>query len=168
MKDHEVEIGPDGARCLGEREGLALAGQDKAAPLIPGDPDRPAADGWPVRLGDLLLEAVRRNRRLRVSVLSWDFAVVFALDREVLPLYRLPWKSHRRLRMVLDADHPPAASHHQKVVVVDDRVAYCGGIDVTTSRWDTREHPADPSSRLNPRGSAKVSSTRATSLMRTG
>jgi phosphatidylserine/phosphatidylglycerophosphate/cardiolipin synthase-like enzyme/membrane protein DedA with SNARE-associated domain len=121
-------------------------------PLIPGDPDRPAEDGWPVRLGDLLLEAVRRNRRLRVSVLSWDFAVVFALDREILPLYRLPWKSHRRLRLVLDADHPPAASHHQKVVVIDDRVAYCGGIDVTTSRWDTREHPADPSSRLNPDG----------------
>lgn len=133
---------------------VALLGWDvhSKTPLVPGDPDRPAADGWPVRLGDVLLEAVRRNRRLRVSVLSWDFAVVFALDREILPLYRLPWKSHRRLRLVLDADHPPAASHHQKVAVIDDAVAYCGGIDVTTSRWDTREHPADPSKRLNPDG----------------
>jgi phosphatidylserine/phosphatidylglycerophosphate/cardiolipin synthase-like enzyme/uncharacterized membrane protein YdjX (TVP38/TMEM64 family) len=133
---------------------VALLGWDvhSKTPLIPGDPDRMAADGWPVRFGDLLLEAVRRNRRLRVYVLSWDFAVVFALDREILPLYRLPWKSHRRLRLVLDADHPPAASHHQKVAVIDDNVAYCGGIDVTTSRWDTREHPADPAKRLNPDG----------------
>jgi phosphatidylserine/phosphatidylglycerophosphate/cardiolipin synthase-like enzyme/uncharacterized membrane protein YdjX (TVP38/TMEM64 family) len=121
-------------------------------PLIPGDPDRLAADGWPVRLGDVLLEAVKRNRRLRIDVLSWDFAVVFALDREILPLYRLPWKSHRRLRLVLDADHPPAGSHHQKVAVIDDKLAYCGGIDVTTSRWDTREHAADPAQRLNPDG----------------
>jgi phosphatidylserine/phosphatidylglycerophosphate/cardiolipin synthase-like enzyme len=84
--------------------------------------------------------------------LSWDFAVVFALDREILPLYRLPWRSHRRLRLVLDADHPPAGSHHQKVVVIDDKVAFCGGIDITTSRWDTREHPADPAKRQNPDG----------------
>jgi phospholipase D1/2 len=133
---------------------VTLLGWDvhSKAPLIPGAPDRVAADGWPVRLGDLLLEAVRRNRRLQIYVLSWDFAVVFALDREILPLYRLPWTSHRRLRLVLDADHPPAASHHQKVAVIDDKVAYCGGIDVTTSRWDTREHPADPSTRLNPDG----------------
>lgn len=135
---------------------IALLGWDihSKTPLLPGDGDRPAADGWPVRLGDLLLEKVRRNRRLRVHVLSWDFAVVFALDREILPLYRLPWKSHRRLRLVLDADHPPAASHHQKVAVIDDALAYCGGIDVTTSRWDTREHRADPASRINPDGRA--------------
>jgi phospholipase D1/2 len=133
---------------------IALLGWDvhSKTPLIPGDPDRLAADGWPVRFGDLLLEAVKRKRRLRVYVLSWDFAVVFALDREILPLYRLPWKSHRRLRLVLDADHPPAGSHHQKIVVIDEAVAYCGGIDVTTSRWDTREHPADPAKRLNPDG----------------
>ena len=71
---------------------VALLGWDvhSKTPLIPGDPERMAADGWPVRFGDLLLEAVRRNRRLRIYVLSWDFAVVFALDREILPLYRLP------------------------------------------------------------------------------
>ena len=120
--------------------------------LIPGDPDRLAADGWPIRFGELLLTAVKRKKRLRVFLLSWDFAVIFALDREMLPLFRLPWKSHRRLRFVLDDDHPPAGSHHQKVVVIDDKVAFCGGIDVTTSRWDTREHAAGDPRRTNPDG----------------
>jgi phospholipase D1/2 len=121
-------------------------------PLLPGDSNEPAADGWPSLFGDLLLESVKRKRRLRIRVLSWDFAVVFTLDREILPLYRLPWRSHRRLRLVLDADHPPAGSHHQKIVVIDDKVAFCGGIDITVSRWDTREHPAESSKRLNPDG----------------
>ncbi|HXV25080.1 MAG TPA: VTT domain-containing protein [Alphaproteobacteria bacterium] len=133
---------------------IALLGWDvhSRTPLLPGDPSVPAADGWPVRLGDLLLEAVRRKRRLRVHLLVWDFGVIFALDREVLPLYRLPWRSHRRLRLILDADHPPAGCHHQKLVVIDDKVAFCGGIDVTASRWDTREHSADPLARIDPDG----------------
>ncbi len=89
---------------------IAILGWDVhfKTPLLPGDPERPAPDGWPIRLGDLLLEAVRRKRRLRVHVLCWDFAMLFALDREILPLYRPPWKSHRRLRFALDGDHPPA------------------------------------------------------------
>ena len=74
--------------------------------------------------------------------------MVYVSSLRRVPLYRLPWRSHRRLRLVLDADHPPAGSHHQKVVVIDDKVAFCGGIDITTSRWDTREHPADPAKRL--------------------
>ncbi len=133
---------------------IALLGWDvhSKTPLLPGDPSLPAADGWPVRLGDLLLAAVRRKRRLRIHLLTWDFGVLFALDREVLPLYRLPWRSHRRLRLILDADHPPAGCHHQKLVVIDDKVAFCGGIDVTASRWDTREHPADPLARIDPDG----------------
>jgi phosphatidylserine/phosphatidylglycerophosphate/cardiolipin synthase-like enzyme len=36
-------------------------------------------------------------------------------------------------------------SHHQKIVVIDDRFAACGGIDMTSDRWDTPEHlEADP------------------------
>ena len=40
---------------------------------------------------------------------------------------------------------PLGASHHEKIVVVDDSVAYCGGMDLTLGRWDTQEHRAkDP------------------------
>jgi phospholipase D1/2 len=35
--------------------------------------------------------------------------------------------------------------HHQKIVVIDDAMAFCGGIDLTIGRWDTRAHLAvDP------------------------
>ena len=53
--------------------------------------------------------------------------------------------SGRRIRFAVDGDHPTGAVHHQKIVVVDDAVAFCGGIDLTIGRWDTRAHrPVDP------------------------
>eukprot|EP00026_Physarum_polycephalum_P002478 Phypoly_transcript_02485.p1 GENE.Phypoly_transcript_02485~~Phypoly_transcript_02485.p1 ORF type:complete len:671 (+),score=86.19 Phypoly_transcript_02485:289-2013(+) len=32
-------------------------------------------------------------------------------------------------------------SHHQKFVIVDKKIAFIGGLDLTTSRWDTQKHP---------------------------
>lgn len=44
-----------------------------------------------------------------------------------------------------DGQHPVGASHHQKLVVIDDIVAFVGGLDLTKGRWDTPEHrPGDP------------------------
>ena len=38
--------------------------------------------------------------------------------------------------------------------MIDDRVAFCGGIDLTIRRWDTAEHRADDARRRDPRGIA--------------
>ena len=38
-----------------------------------------ANDGFPEELGDFLNEVVKRRRGLEMFVLSWDFAMVFAL-----------------------------------------------------------------------------------------
>lgn len=101
-------------------------------------------DALPTRLGDFLNSLVRRKRHLHIHVLDWDFAMIFAPDREWLPLYKLDWTTHRRLHFRLDSHHPAGASHHQKIVVIDDRVAFVGGLDFTFGRWDTSEHrPAD-------------------------
>ena len=31
-------------------------------------------------------------------------------------------------------------SHHEKIVVVDRRIAFIGGIDLAFGRWDTHNH----------------------------
>ncbi len=111
-----------------------------------------AKDGLPEELGDFLNEVVKGRRGLRMYVLSWDFAMVFALDREWLPMYKLDWRTHRRLSFRLDDKHPAGASHHQKVVVVDDAVAFVGGLDLTHGRWDTPEHACDQPRRCDPDG----------------
>ena len=113
-------------------------------------------DGYPAELGEFLKEVVRRNPELRMYVLSWDFAMVFALDREWVPLYKLGWRTHPvpRLSFHLDDRHPPGGSHHQKVVVVDDAVAFAGGLDLTHGRWDTPAHRREEPNRLDSHGRA--------------
>ncbi len=110
-----------------------------------GDPAPVTDPTLPPALGDFLNTLVARKRDLEVYVLDWDFAMIYALEREVFPIYKFDWRTHRRLHFRLDAGHPLGASHHQKIVVIDDAVAFTGGLDICTRRWDTSEHRvADP------------------------
>jgi phosphatidylserine/phosphatidylglycerophosphate/cardiolipin synthase-like enzyme/uncharacterized membrane protein YdjX (TVP38/TMEM64 family) len=95
-------------------------------------------------LCEFLNRAVAKKKGLEIYILSWDFSMIYALERQLFPVYHMEWKTHRRVHFRLDSAHPLGASHHQKVVVVDDKVAFAGGLDITTHRWDTRRHaPVD-------------------------
>jgi phosphatidylserine/phosphatidylglycerophosphate/cardiolipin synthase-like enzyme/uncharacterized membrane protein YdjX (TVP38/TMEM64 family) len=102
-------------------------------------------DDLPATLAELIDALVARRPGLEVRILIWDSSILFALEREWLTRYRLGWRTSRRVRFELDANHPFGASHHQKVVVIDDSLAFVGGLDLTRRRWDTRRHrPEDP------------------------
>jgi len=107
--------------------------------------DSEPADGAPLELGKLLKWLLRRKRNLEIRILLWDHSVFYAVNRELFPRWIFGWRKSRRVDVELDSHLPLAASHHEKVIVVDDKVAYCGGIDLTLRRWDTREHrPVEP------------------------
>ncbi len=108
-------------------------------------------DDYPQELGPLL-DHVARDRGVEVYVLSWDFAMIYLLERESFPLYALNWKTHSRVHFHMDAHHPPGASQHQKLVVVDDTIAFCGGFDLSKWRWDTPEHRVEDARRTDPDG----------------
>jgi phosphatidylserine/phosphatidylglycerophosphate/cardiolipin synthase-like enzyme/uncharacterized membrane protein YdjX (TVP38/TMEM64 family) len=104
-----------------------------------------ADDGFPTQLGDFLDALAKQRRGLHIYVLDWDFTVLYAADREMLPVYKLGWRTHRRVHFHLDNAHPVGASQHQKIVTVDDAVAFVGGLDLTSARLDTPAHaPDDP------------------------
>lgn len=107
------------------------------------DPVEPG--GPPALLGEFLNWLARRRKRLHIRVLNWDYPMVFGADREFPPLYGFGWTPHRRVDLRYDDTHPVAGCQHQKVVVIDDRIAFAGGIDLTVRRWDSSEHaPDDP------------------------
>src|SRR5690606_33261766 len=54
----------------------------------------------------------------------------------------------------LDDQHPLGASLHQKLVVIDDAVAFVGGIDLTIDRLDDPSHRPDDPRRCNADGSS--------------
>jgi phosphatidylserine/phosphatidylglycerophosphate/cardiolipin synthase-like enzyme/uncharacterized membrane protein YdjX (TVP38/TMEM64 family) len=99
------------------------------------------SDGFPDRLGEFLHALLIRRRRLQIYVLTWDFHMIYWKERE----WWLPSKlaAHRRLHFHKDGAHPVGASHHQKVVIVDDAVAFVGGLDFAQCRWDTSRHTAN-------------------------
>ncbi len=96
--------------------------------------------GGAVPLGVQLRLAVERNPGLVVNILVWSVAVVHAPGAPGPLLFGSEWQNHPRIRLRLDAQHPFYASHHQKIVVVDDAVACVGGIDLTLRRWDDCSH----------------------------
>jgi phospholipase D1/2 len=132
------------------RETIFVIGWDiqAAMALQPGT----MPNGWPATLREYLDAALAARPSLQAYLLDWDFSFVFALEREALPVVQLGWRSHPRLHFSLDAQHPLAGCHHQKIVVVDDTIAFSGGLDLTTSRWDTSAHRVDDPGRRLPNG----------------
>lgn len=106
----------------------------------------------PVELGAFISEVLNRNPDLHVYILNWDWAMVYTMEREWLPMYKPAWKSQNRLHFKLDGECPMGASQHQKVVVIDDEIAFSGGFDIGKSRWDSSEHKAKESRRIDPDG----------------
>jgi len=109
-----------------------------------------AGDGLPHELGPFLHAIVSGRKGLHGHVLAWDYAMLYALEREWWSALRLGRRARMSFR--LDDRHPLGASHHQKVIVVDDEVAFVSGFDLTGSRWDTSEHACDQPLRVNPMG----------------
>lgn len=114
-----------------------------SGPLLPGEPRA---------VGEFLHWLVARRPELELYLLRWDLGAVKTLFRGTTLLTMLKWMRHPRIHTKLDGRHPPGASHHQKLMSIDDRFAFCGGIDVTASRWDTRAHRDDDPGRLTPGG----------------
>lgn len=106
----------------------------------------------PSDLNNFLNDCVRREKDLHIHILSWDFAMIYALSREWLPLYKFEWEGHRRIRFRMDDQHPVGACHHQKIVVIDDSLAFVGGLDLTQHRWDTQQHSPDDPQRVDNSG----------------
>ncbi|MXP13895.1 phospholipase [Altererythrobacter confluentis] len=108
----------------------------------------------PKRLGSFILWLTRKNRGLEVRILKWSYGVLQFATRGSMAVDLMRWWRNKQIDFHFDTAHPVAASHHQKIVVIDDRFAVCGGIDMTTHRWDTREHLETDPRRKRPRGKA--------------
>jgi len=110
----------------------------------------------PESVGEFLLWLVERTPTLEIFLLRWDVGALKTLGRGSTMLTVAKWMMHPRIHTKLDGHHPPAASHHQKIVSIDDRFGFCGGIDMTGSRWDTRAHRDDDPGRKRPGGQPYV------------
>ncbi len=133
---------------LKDERRIFLVGWDFDARIRFGEGD----DGGPPTVGAFISWLVRRRPGLHVHILRWDVGALKTLFHGRTLLTILRWIRDPQIHLKLDGHHPVAASHHQKVIVIDDCVAFCGGIDMTRDRWDTRAHDDQEPRRVEPDG----------------
>jgi phospholipase D1/2 len=104
----------------------------------------------PKKLGAFLNWLVGQKPDLTIHLLQWDVGLLSTLGRGSTPLRLADWLIGRKIRLKLDHAHPVGAVHHQKIIVIDDALAFCGGIDATAYRWDTSDHEDDNPFRTSP------------------
>ncbi|WP_338243761.1 phospholipase D-like domain-containing protein [Aurantiacibacter hainanensis] len=94
----------------------------------------------PDQLRQFLQFVVENRPELEIFVLQWRGAMLFNIARQLGSYLLLKARAKPQIHFRLDSEHPAGACHHQKIVVIDDAIAFCGGIDMTSGRWDTRSH----------------------------
>src|ERR1700737_3572801 len=97
----------------------------------------------PIILKELLAEVAAR---IPVRVLIWAGVPVPVMQpwRGDVRKVRDELTAGNRIQCALDARERPMHCHHEKTIVIDDRIAFVGGIDLTNfngDRWDAPDHP---------------------------
>ena len=134
------------AAMLLARHSIMLIGWDFDT-RIPLEPAGATLEG-PNELGDFLKFLPERQEGLRIYMLKWDIGMLQGIERGMLPVIITDLLTSSELSFKLDTVHPTGAAHHSKIVVIDDRFAFCGGIDMTDERWDTPAHEDDEPHRV--------------------
>lgn len=107
---------------------------------------------FPARLGAFIVWLVNREPDLEVRLLKWNLGAFKFLLRGTMIVDVFRWWRNPSIDFKFDSAHPVGCSHHQKIAVIDDRFAVCGGIDMTSDRWDTPDHPHEDTRRRRPNG----------------
>ncbi len=107
-------------------------------------PDQPN----PERLGHYLRRLVDERPDLHIHILVWANGPIYSA-RQMRVFPQEPWADHPRIDLCYDRRHPWRGCHHQKIVCIDDKIGFSGGIDLTIRRWDTSDHFEFDSRRKN-------------------
>ncbi|NBB52569.1 phospholipase [Rhizobium sp. CRIBSB] len=103
-------------------------------------------------IGHQLRMLVKTRPDLDIRMLIWNSPLLIAASQGFYPHRAQRWFRKRLVEFRLDQPGPIGACHHQKVVVIDDAIAFCGGGDISTDRWDGCEHLDHDPRRSRPSG----------------
>lgn len=140
-------------RCLLQAErSVFIVGWDvhSRTPLV--GPSGSADDGYPEQLGPFLHALLRERPQLRIHLLIWNSPVLYVGEREWFPSAKFTVPNSDRLIFCYDDCLPTGSAQHQKIAVIDDSIAFSGGLDLTIRRWDSDTHRAINPARVDPAG----------------
>jgi phosphatidylserine/phosphatidylglycerophosphate/cardiolipin synthase-like enzyme len=103
-------------------------------------------------IGHLLRRLQVQNPDLQVKMLIWRSPLIIAWSQGFFPQKSVAWFKRKSIDFRLDRARPIGGCHHQKVVVIDDCLAFTGGGDISVDRWDSPEHFDRDPARATPAG----------------
>lgn len=103
-------------------------------------PDSEGHEHGPDEIGALLIRLAAQRPELDIRVLIWKSALPVSISQHFFPHRARWWFAGTRVHFELDASVPFGACHHQKVLVIDDAIAFVGGGDFGVDRWDSTRH----------------------------
>jgi phosphatidylserine/phosphatidylglycerophosphate/cardiolipin synthase-like enzyme len=112
----------------------------------------PDVEGQGASIGVFLKELACARPELDVRLLVWKSALPIAASQHFFPHRARVCFHNTPVKFRLDESIPLGACHHQKVLVIDDRLAFIGGGDIATDRWDSTRHLDDDGRRTMPWG----------------
>ena len=115
-------------------------------------PDGERIKDAPDQIGRMLIDLAARRPGLDIRVLIWRSDLAISMTQDFFPHRANGWFKNSGVRFRLDDTTPFGACHHQKVVVIDDRLAICGSGDICGDRWDTPAHADEDARRRSPDG----------------
>jgi phosphatidylserine/phosphatidylglycerophosphate/cardiolipin synthase-like enzyme len=135
--DGEEVLSAIAAAIRDARRSVRMAGWHSAPhfPLERGEP--------PAVLRELLAEAVARGADVRLLLWAGAPLRAFTPARGDVRAAAEEFSRDTGVRVALDDRERLLHCHHEKLVVVDDELAFVGGVDLTDlggDRWDTSRH----------------------------
>ena len=91
-----------------------------------------------------LLNTLAEKVDVRVLLWAGPPLPAFKPTRRMMKTVRAALTAGGQVRCVLDERERTLHCHHEKLVIIDDEVAFVGGIDLSDldgDRWDHRDHP---------------------------
>ncbi len=138
------------AACKAKKSILLLGWQfDSDVQLVRGDDLPDGVEPRDVQLLALLDRLCRERPELQIRVLAWDHSVFFAFERELLQKLYFDAITCSRFDFRWDNTVPLGGSHHQKVAIIDGRVAFFGSQDICQMRWDDSTHRLENEHRIS-------------------
>uniref|UniRef100_A0A672KUT0 phospholipase D n=1 Tax=Sinocyclocheilus grahami TaxID=75366 RepID=A0A672KUT0_SINGR len=102
---------------------------------------RPVVDGNMWRLDHVLKRKAQEGVKIFVLLFK-EVEVVMGLNSEYTK--KTLMGLHPNIRVIRHPDHMPSTAllwaHHEKLVVIDQSLAFLGGIDLAYGRWDDSQH----------------------------
>lgn len=116
------------------------------------DPPRKGEPPEGERIGPFLKQLAEARPDLDIRILCWKASLPISATQNFFTLKDRRCFRGTSVKMKLDGRLPMGASHHQKMIIIDDVLAFCGGGDIAPDRWDTACHEDHDPRRLRRKG----------------